>query len=61
MFLDCGFDPVTDIKRNTFGVLEFLGIKPKLERAFDRYLPRAKKTSTHSRNKSVYVKRTVTE
>jgi hypothetical protein len=33
-----GFDPVTDLKRNTFGVLEFSGIKPKLERAFDRYL-----------------------
>jgi hypothetical protein len=38
MFLDCGFDPAIDLKRNTFGVLEFSGVKPNLERAFDRYL-----------------------
>jgi hypothetical protein len=38
MFLDTGFDPATDIKRNTYGVLEFSGTKPDLERAFDRYL-----------------------
>jgi hypothetical protein len=38
MFLDSGFDPVTDLKRNTYGVLEFSGAKPDLERAFDRYL-----------------------
>jgi hypothetical protein len=38
MFLDNGFDPATDLKRNTFGVLEFAGNKPDLERDFDRYL-----------------------
>ena len=38
MFLDNGFDPHTDLKRNTCGVLEFAGNKPDLERAFDRYL-----------------------
>lgn len=38
MFLDYGFDPATDLKRNTTGVLEFAGNKPDLERAFDNYL-----------------------
>jgi hypothetical protein len=38
MFLDNGFDPTTDLKRNSYGVLEFAGNKPNLERAFDRYL-----------------------
>ena len=38
MFLKHGFDPYADLKRNTFGVLEFAGDKPDLERAFDRYL-----------------------
>ena len=31
------FDPTTDLKRNTDGVIEFSGTKPDLERAFDRY------------------------
>ena len=38
MFLDSGFDPSIDLKRNTYGVLEFSGAQPNLERAFDRYL-----------------------
>jgi len=38
MFLEHGFDPSTDLKRNTFGVVEFAGNKPALEQAFDRYL-----------------------
>jgi hypothetical protein len=38
MFLGHGFDPHVDLKRNTYGVLEFAGNKPDLERAFDRYL-----------------------
>jgi hypothetical protein len=38
MFLDNGFDPATDLKRNTYGVLEFAGNKPNLERDFDNYL-----------------------
>ncbi len=38
IFLDTGFDPATDLKRNSFGVIEFAGNKPDLERAFDRYL-----------------------
>jgi hypothetical protein len=38
MFMDHGFDPVTDLKKNTYGVVEFAGNKPELELAFDRYL-----------------------
>jgi len=38
MFLKHGFDPMTDLKRNLDGVIEFAGNKPDLERAFDRYL-----------------------
>jgi hypothetical protein len=38
MFLISGFDPATELKRNSYGVLEFAGNKPDLERAFDRYL-----------------------
>ena len=38
MFLDHNFDPVHDVKRNTFGILEFAGNKPELEREWDRYL-----------------------
>ena len=38
MFLDHGFDPDEDLKRNSFGVLEWAGNKPELRREFDRYL-----------------------
>ena len=38
MFLDHDFDPHTDLKRNTFNVVEFAGNKPDLERQFDLYL-----------------------
>jgi hypothetical protein len=38
MFLRHKFDPVTDLKRNVHGVIEFSGSKPKLEREFDNYL-----------------------
>lgn len=38
MFLEHGFDPSTDLKRNSYGVIEFAGNKPALERDFDRYL-----------------------
>lgn len=38
MFLRHGFDPETDLKRNTFGILEFAGNKPELEREFEQYL-----------------------
>ena len=38
MFLEHGFDPATDLKRNSRRVIEFAGNKPDLERAFDRYL-----------------------
>ena len=38
MFLDNGFDPATDLKRNTWRVIEFAGNKPDLERDFDNYL-----------------------
>ena len=38
MFLKHGFDPNVDLKRNSYGVLEFAGNKPALEREFDRYM-----------------------
>jgi len=38
MFVQHQFDPVNDLIRNSWGVLEFSGDKPELERAFDRYL-----------------------
>lgn len=38
MFMRHGFDPSTDLKRNTYGVIEFAGNKPDLEREFDLYL-----------------------
>lgn len=38
MFVKHGFDPIADLKRNTYGVLEFSGAKPELEREFDLYL-----------------------
>lgn len=47
MFLEHGFDPTTDLKRNTDQVIEFAGNKPDLERAFDRYL-RAREEDVNS-------------
>lgn len=38
MFLEHGFDPHEDLKRNAHGVLEFATNKPLLRRHFDRYL-----------------------
>jgi hypothetical protein len=38
MFLENKFDPETDLKKNTYGVIEFAGNKPELERAFEQYL-----------------------
>jgi hypothetical protein len=38
MFVKYSFDPVFDIKRNRWGVLEFAGNKLQLEREWDRYL-----------------------
>jgi hypothetical protein len=38
MFLRHHFDPLTDLKRNTWGVLEFAGNKPSLEQEWDQYL-----------------------
>ena len=38
MFVRHGFDPVTDLKRNTNGVFEWAGNKPELKREFDLYL-----------------------
>lgn len=38
MFLEHAFNPHTDLKLNTYGVVEFAGNKPNLERAFDQYL-----------------------
>jgi hypothetical protein len=37
-FIAQNFDPVADLKRNSYGVLEFSGNKPDLERMFDNYL-----------------------
>jgi hypothetical protein len=38
MFLKHGFDPSEDLKRNSYGVLEFATNKPELRHAFDLYL-----------------------
>ena len=38
MFVQHGFDPDTDLKRNSYGVLEWAGNKPELERIWDGYL-----------------------
>lgn len=38
MFVKHGFNPDVDLKRNSFGIIEFAGNKPELERAFDHYL-----------------------
>jgi hypothetical protein len=38
MFVRHGFDPDTDLKRNSWGVLEWAGNKPELEREWDLYL-----------------------
>lgn len=38
MFVKHGFDPVTDLKRNTFGVVEWSGVKSELEREWHLYL-----------------------
>lgn len=38
MFLKHNFDPSTDLKRNSYGVLEFSGNKPELIRLWDNYL-----------------------
>ncbi len=38
IFIKHGFNPIYDLRRNTWGVLEFDGNKPDLERAFDCYL-----------------------
>ena len=38
MFIRHGFDPETDLKRNTHGVFEWTGNKPELRREFDLYL-----------------------
>lgn len=38
MFFQHLFNPHTDLKKNTYGVIEFAGNKPELEQAFDRYL-----------------------
>ena len=37
-FVEHQFDPHTDLKRNSFGVLEFATNKPELRHVFDRYL-----------------------
>ena len=38
LFVRHGFDPDTDLKRNSQGVLEWAGNKPELEREWDLYL-----------------------
>jgi len=38
MFVDHCFDPIADLKRNTWGVLEFAGNKVPLELKFDSYM-----------------------
>jgi hypothetical protein len=38
MFMRHDFDPDVDLKRNSWGMLEWAGNKPELERAWDQYL-----------------------
>lgn len=38
MFIEHKFNPIEDLKKNSYGVVEFAGNKPDLERDFDRYL-----------------------
>jgi hypothetical protein len=38
MFVEHEFDPITDVKRNSFGVLEFAGNKQKLEHVWHKYM-----------------------
>ena|ERR1700731_795686 len=38
MFIRHGFDPNSDLKRNSYGVIEWAGNKPELEREWDQYL-----------------------
>jgi hypothetical protein len=38
MFVRHGFDPDADLKRNSWGMLEWAGNKPELEREWDLYL-----------------------
>jgi hypothetical protein len=38
MFVRHGFDPDSDLKRNSWGMLEWAGGKPELEREWDLYL-----------------------
>ena len=38
MFIKHGFDPFTDLKRNSQGVMEWAGNKPFLKQEFERYL-----------------------
>ena len=47
MFIRHGFDPDTDLKRNSYGVLEWSGNKPELEREWDLYL-RARREDDNS-------------
>ena len=45
MFVNHGFDPLEDLKRNRHGVLEFASNKPELRHDFDLYL--------HARNEDI--------
>jgi hypothetical protein len=38
LFVRHGFDPDSDLKRNSFGVIEWAGNKPEMEREWDEYL-----------------------
>lgn len=38
MFVEHDFDPNTDLKKNTYGVVEFAGNKPELIRSWDNYM-----------------------
>jgi hypothetical protein len=38
IFVRHGFDPDTDVKRNSWGILEWAGNKPEMEREWDLYL-----------------------
>jgi hypothetical protein len=45
MFIDHDFDPLSDLKKNTYGVIEFSGNKPELTRIWDNYMRSRKEDS----------------
>lgn len=47
MFVRHGFDPDVDLRRNCYGILEWAGNKPELERQWDQYLRSRREDDNH--------------